>query len=164
MADMTMSGTMQGITVAGAVGAGLVGGVFFAFSGFVLAALRRLPAAQGIGAMQSVNKTAVTPPLMLALFGTAVLSVAVGIWAVRSWAEPSAPWALAGSLAYLASVVITMVANVPLNNSLAGLNPEAPGARAQWASFLAHWTLWNHLRGAAAVAAGLAFVIALIRR
>ena len=83
---------------------------------------------------------------------------------MRSWAEPSAPWALAGALAYLAAVVITAAANVPLNNSLAGLSPDAPGARAQWASFLTHWTVWNHLRGAAAVAAGLAFVIALIRR
>ena len=155
---------MQGITVAGAVGAGLIGGVFFTFSGFVLAALKRLPAAQGISAMQSINKTAVTPPLMLALFGTAVLSVVVGIWAIRSWAEPSAQWALAGALAYLAAVVITAVANVPLNNSLAGLNPHAAGAPAQWASFLTHWTVWNNLRGAAAVAAGLAFVIALIRR
>jgi uncharacterized membrane protein len=61
-------------------------------------------------------------------------------------------------------VVITAVANVPLNNSLAALNPDAPGAPAQWAAFLTHWTVWNHLRGAAAVAAGLAFVIALIRR
>ena len=159
-----MSGTMQGITVAGAVGAGLVGGVFFAFSGFVLAALRRLPAALGISVMQSVNRTAERPPLMLALFGTAVLSVAVGVWAVRSWSEPTAPWALAGALAYLAAVVITAAANVPLNNSLDRLHPDAPGATAQWTDFLAHWTLWNHLRGAAAVAAGLAFVIALIRR
>ena len=154
---------MQGITVAGAVGGGLIGGVFFTFSGFVLAALKRLPAAQGISAMQSINKTAVTPPLMLALFGTAVLSVVVGIWAIRSWAEPSAKWALAGALAYLAAVVITAAANVPLNNSLAELNPHAAGAPVQWARFLAHWTVWNNLRGAAAVAAGLAFVIALIR-
>jgi uncharacterized membrane protein len=161
---MTMSGTMQGITVAGAVGAGLIGGVFFTFSGFVLAALKRLPAPQGISAMQAINKTAVTPPLMLALFGTAILSVVVGIWAIRSWSEPSAKWVLAGALAYLAAVVITAVANVPLNNSLATLNPDASGAPAQWAAFLTHWTVWNQLRGAAAVAAGLAFVIGLIRR
>ena len=89
-----------------------------------------------------------------------MLSVAVGIWAVRSWAEPSAKWALAGALAYLAAVVITAAANVPLNNSLATLNPRALWAL--WASFLTHWTVWNNLRGA--VAAGLAFVIALIRR
>src|SRR6201986_2551880 len=149
---MTMSETIQGITVVGAAGAGLIGGGFFAFSGFVLAALRQLPAAQGIGAMQAVNRTAVTPPLMLAFFCTAILSVVVGICVLWSWGEPAAPWERAGCLDYLATIVIPVAANVPLNNQLAGLNPGASGARAQWASFLTHWTVWNHLRGAAAVA------------
>src|SRR6516162_5972848 len=76
-----MSGFVQTVTVAGAIGAALVGGVFFAFSAFVMPALRRLPAAQGISAMQSINRTAVTAPLMLALFGTAVLSGIAIAWA-----------------------------------------------------------------------------------
>jgi uncharacterized membrane protein len=160
----TMSGLMQAVTVGGAVGAGTIGGVFFAFSGFVMPALRRLPAAQGISAMQSINRTAVAPPLMLALFGTAIISGITITWAARSWPEPAAPWMLAGGLAYLTAVVITAAANVPLNNSLAGLDPAGPGAQAHWAAFLSHWTLWNHLRGAAALAGALACVIALIRR
>jgi uncharacterized membrane protein len=32
-----------------------VGGIFFAFSAFVMKALDRLPPAQGIAAMQSIN-------------------------------------------------------------------------------------------------------------
>jgi uncharacterized membrane protein len=158
-----MSGLMQTITTAGAIGAALIGGVFFAFSAFVMPALRRLPAAQGIGAMQSINRTAVTAPLMLALFGTAVLSGIAIAWAIRSWGHVSAPWLLAGGLAYLAAVVITMAGNVPLNDSLAGLDPASAGAPAQWASFVSHWTAWNHLRGAVAVAGGLAFILGLIR-
>jgi uncharacterized membrane protein len=159
-----MSGLMQGITVGGAVGAGTIGGVFFAFSGFVMPALRRLPAAQGISAMQSINRTAVAPPLMLVLFGTALISGITIAWAVRSWHQPSAPWMLAGGLAYLAAVVTTVAANVPLNNALAGVTPAAPGAPGDWLSFLARWTLWNHLRGAAALAATVAFILALLRR
>ena len=158
-----MSGLMQTVAVAGAVGAVLVGGVFFAFSAFVMPALRRLPAAHGIGAMQSINRTAVTAPLMLALFGTAVLSGIAIVWAIRSWGHVSAPWLLAGGLAYLAAVVITAAGNVPLNDSLAGLDPASAGAPAQWASFVSHWTAWNHLRGAVAVAGGLAFILGLIR-
>ena len=49
-----------------------MGGVFFAFSAFVMQALARLPPAQGIAAMQSINVAAVTPPFMVALFGTAL--------------------------------------------------------------------------------------------
>ena len=37
------------------VAAGTVGGVFFAFSTFVMKALARLPHAQAIAAMQSIN-------------------------------------------------------------------------------------------------------------
>lgn len=158
-----MSGLMQTITTAGAIGAALIGGVFFAFSAFVMPALRRLPAAQGIGAMQSINRLAVTAPLMLALFGTAVLSGIAVAWAIRFWGQVPAPWLLAGGLAYLAAVVITIAGNVPLNDALADLDPAAAGASAQWAGFVSHWTVWNHLRGAAAVAGGLAFVVGLIR-
>jgi len=158
-----MSGLMQTVTVASGVGAALVGGVFFAFSGFVMPALRRLASDQGIGAMQSINRTAVTAPLMLALFGTAVLSVITIVWAVRSWDQPAAPWMLAGGLAYLAAVVITMAGNVPLNDALAGLDPAAAGAQAHWLTFVSRWTLWNHLRAAAAVGGSAAFFVALIR-
>lgn len=158
-----MSGLMQTVTVAGGTGAALVGGVFFAFSAFVMPALRRLATDQGIGAMQSINRTAVTAPLMLALFGTAVLSVIAIVWAARSWDQAAAPWMLAGGLAYLAAVVITIAGNVPLNDALAGLDPGAAGALAQWLSFVSRWTVWNHLRAAAAVGGGVAFIVALIR-
>lgn len=38
-----------------ALGCGLIAGVFFAFSTFVMSALARLQPAQGIAAMQSIN-------------------------------------------------------------------------------------------------------------
>jgi uncharacterized membrane protein len=56
-----MTGVLYAATLATALGCGLVAGVFFAFSSFVMPALKRLPPAQGIAAMQSINKLAVTP-------------------------------------------------------------------------------------------------------
>jgi uncharacterized membrane protein len=159
-----LSGLMQTVVTAGAVGAGVIGGVFFTFTAFVLPALRKLPANQGISAMQSINKLAVTPPLMLVLFGTAILSVITASWAVRHWGQPVAPWLLAGGLAYLAAIVITIVGNIPLNNSLAVLDPHAAGAPAQWASFVTSWTVWNTLRGLAAIAGTAVFIVALARK
>ena len=50
------------LTLIAALGSGLIGGVFFGFSGFVMKALARLRPAQGIAAMQSINVVAVTPP------------------------------------------------------------------------------------------------------
>jgi uncharacterized membrane protein len=60
-----MDGFLFALTLFAALGCGVVAGVFFAFSAFVMRALARLPAQQGIAAMQSINVTAVTAPLML---------------------------------------------------------------------------------------------------
>lgn len=55
-----------------AVGCGAAGGVFFAFSTFVMPALARLPSVQGVGAMNAINVAAINPPFMLLLFGVGV--------------------------------------------------------------------------------------------
>jgi uncharacterized membrane protein len=70
---MTVPGIKQLVwasTLVAALSTGLMAGVFFAFSAFVMKALARLPIAQGIQAMQSINVTAVTPVFMAALFGS----------------------------------------------------------------------------------------------
>ncbi len=41
----------------------LVGGVFFAFSSFIMKALARVPSAEGIAAMQSINVIVINPSL-----------------------------------------------------------------------------------------------------
>jgi uncharacterized membrane protein len=78
-----MSGVLYAATLATALGCGLVAGVFFAFSSFVMASLKRLPAVDGIAAMQSMIIVAVTPVFMGALFGTAAC-LGLMVWAVIS--------------------------------------------------------------------------------
>jgi uncharacterized membrane protein len=58
------------LALASGLGCGLNAGVFFAFSSFVMKALARLPPAQGIAAMNSINVAVITPVFMTALFGT----------------------------------------------------------------------------------------------
>lgn len=60
-------------TVLSALGCGLMAGVFFAFSTFVMKALGALPPAQGIAAMQSINVAVINRWFMAAFFGTALL-------------------------------------------------------------------------------------------
>ena len=55
--------------LAAALGSGLIGGLFFAFSSFVMKALGRLPPAKGIAAMQEIN-VVVLNPLFFAAFST----------------------------------------------------------------------------------------------
>jgi uncharacterized membrane protein len=73
------------LTFVSALGCGLMAGVFFAFSAFVMKALSRLPAAQGIAAMQSINVAAITPLFMAALFGTAVACLVLAFISWSMW-------------------------------------------------------------------------------
>ncbi|MEP7025908.1 MAG: anthrone oxygenase family protein [Actinomycetota bacterium] len=151
------------ITVTAAVGCGAVGGVFFAFSALVMSGLTRLPAAHGLEAMKSINITAVRPPLMLALFGTAALCVVLAVRAISTWGDRRATLLLAGALLYLlGAIVLTIAYNVPLNNHLATLSAHAPGAAAQWHSYAQNWTIANHIRAAAGLGATALLALALL--
>jgi uncharacterized membrane protein len=91
-----MSGILYTATLITAFRCGLVAGVFFAFSSFVMAALRRLKSEEGIAAMQSINILAVTPVFITALFGTAAACLGLVAWAVTSWGEAPSALVLAG--------------------------------------------------------------------
>lgn len=149
-------------TLACALGCALIGGVFFAFSSFVMKALRRLPPAQGIAAMQAINFAVLNPSFFTASFGTAALCVPLAASSPWRWSEPGTILRLLGSAAYLAgTILVTMACNVPRNNALARVDPtSAEGARL-WAEYLRGWTAWNHVRTAAGVAAAAALILAL---
>ena len=148
-------------TLAAAVGSGLIAGVFFAFSTFVMRALARLPAAQGIAAMKSLNVAVINPLFLAPFLGTAALSAAAIAVAVTRWGQPGAAYLLAGGALYLFGTFgVTVACNVPLNDQLAKVAPTDPDAAGRWADYLRRWTAWNHARTAAGVAAMAAFVLA----
>lgn len=93
-----------------AAGAACTGGVLYGFSSFVMPALARLPVAQAVAAMQSINVTAVRAPFMLVFVGTAALSVAAAVVGVTALGEPQAPWLLAGAALLAAAAHVTGVA------------------------------------------------------
>jgi uncharacterized membrane protein len=153
---------MFSITLAAVVGCGAMGGVFLAFSSFVMAGLHRLPPNEGLAAMQSINVTAVTPVFMASLFGTALLCVILAIKALRTWGQPRSVFLLAGSLLYLiGAIVLTAAYHVPLNDSLAKLDPHSVSSVSQWNHYVTNWTRWNHVRAGASLAAAACFALAL---
>ena len=157
-----MSTGVTALVIVAAVGAGCTGGVLFAFSSFVMPALRRLPAAQGVAAMQSINVTAVRPPFMLPFAGTAVLSVALIVVALTALDESYALWLIVAAVLYLGGVFgLTMAYHVPRNDALDRLVPDAPDTATAWGRYLAEWTTANHVRSAAGLLAAAALGIAL---
>ena len=153
---------MFSLTLVAALGAGLVAGIFFAFSAFIMSALGRLPPEGGISAMQSINVVVLNPVFFFVFFGTAVLSLVLAIAALFGWSGASAPYLLAGSLLYLVgTILVTMVFNVPLNNSLASVSAKSAEGASVWKRYLSAWTAWNHVRTAASLAASASFIMAL---
>ena len=92
---MTIDELRFSVTVIAALGCGLIAGVFFAFSAFVMDALARLTSAQGIAAMQSINvKVVKSPfPFLAVLFGTAAACVLL----VVTWNHVRTVAALSGA-------------------------------------------------------------------
>lgn len=118
-----------------ALGCGLVAGVFFAFSTFVMSALARLQPREGIIAMQSIDITVINPLFMVALFGTGLACLFLAIASLSKWHQPSAVYLLLGSLLYLVgTVLVTIVFNVPLNDALAIAKPDSTEGANLWAT------------------------------
>lgn len=148
-----------------ALGCGLVAGVFFAFSTFVMSALARLQPAQGIAAMQSINLTVINPLFMTALFGTAAACLFLAISSLSKWHQLGASYLFFGSLIYLVgTVLVTIAFNVPLNDALAIVKPDSADGANLWAKYLTRWTFWNHIRTIAALAAAALLTVALCDR
>jgi len=158
----TVNHSLFALKLFSALGCGLIAGVFFAFSTFVMSALARLQPSQGIAAMQSINITVINPWFMAAFLGTAAACIFLAISSLLKWHQPGAAYLLLGSLLYLVGTVgVTIVFNVPLNDALATVKPGSPDGVNLWASYLANWTVWNHVRTAAALAAAASLTIAL---
>ena len=146
-----------------ALGSGAIGGVFFAFSNFVMPALARIAPAEGIHAMQAINVTVLNRLFLGTFMGTGLLSLVVIVGALLSWNGASSLCALLGSAAYvLGSIVVTMRGNVPLNNALMRITQADALGEATWRSYLTDWTKWNTVRTIACFVAMVLFILALV--
>jgi uncharacterized membrane protein len=145
-----------------AIACAVVGGVFFAFSSFVMRALTRLPPEQGIAAMQSINIVVINPLFMTALFGTGIACAAWVVYAVMQWQGAVSACLIGGSLSYLlGTIVVTIVCNVPLNDALSATNAASGDAASFWAACARQWTAWNHVRTISGIVAAALFLIAM---
>jgi uncharacterized membrane protein len=150
------------LTFLAALGSGLMAGLFFVFSAFMMTALARLPAGQGMAAMQSINVAILNPAFGAVFFGTAILSVALAVVAGFRWGDAGMAWLLAGSLFYLVGIIaVTMIFNVPLNDALAAAGADTPEGAALWTRYLTEWTAWNHVRTLSGIASLACFIMAL---
>lgn len=150
------------LTTVAALASAAVGGLFYAFSTFVMRGLNRTGPVEAFTAMRGINAEADANPAFLLFFlGSALLALAVGVVALTRIGQPGSWVLLAGAIFGVLGLVITMMFNVPLNNHLMRADPA--DAAAEWQSYFTTWTAWNHVRtgtglvGAVLMLAGLGY-------
>ncbi|MGW0159943.1 anthrone oxygenase family protein [Mycobacterium sp. NPDC003323] len=137
------------LTIVTAIASAAVGGLFYAFSTFVMRGLNRTDPVEAATAMRGINAEAqANAPFLVLFLGTGVLAVVLGIMA----AVAGEPYVIIGAALALLPVIVTIAFNVPLNNRLeAGLD---------WPSYLGPWSAWNHVRTVSALLGAAVLVIA----
>jgi uncharacterized membrane protein len=152
---------LSGLLFFSAIGCGMMAGLYFAFSTFIMASFARIAPASGMTAMNAINVEIVRSLFMPVFLGTTLASAILIVLAFFRWGEPGVSAMFAGALIYvLGMFAVTMIFNVPLNDALAAADPSSGAGASLWARYLTDWTWWNHVRTLASLASAVLFTIA----
>ena len=126
----------------------LVGGVFLAFSDFIMRSLSRTSGMGGVEAMQVINREVFRWAFMTLFLGMAAVSLFIVGWAATDLSTPASALLLLAGLVYLIGCFgVTVVFNVPMNEALAGMDLSSESTQAYWTNtYLPRWTFWNTFR------------------
>ncbi|MFC0505657.1 DUF1772 domain-containing protein [Micromonospora costi] len=140
--------------LAATVTMGLMAGLFAAFAYSVMPGLSRADDRTLVVAMQRINESILNGWFFVCFFGALLLTaVAAGLHLGAGW-RGALPWIVAALVLYLVVLVVTMAANVPLNDALAraGDPDRLTEIAAVRDRFAPAWIRWNLLRAAASTA------------
>ena len=148
------------LSIAAAIGNGLLAGVFFAFSTFVIQSLSALGPGAAVAAMQSINKVILRSAFMPLFFGSTIAGVGALLLAIVN--STANAYLVTGCLLNLVGVfVVTVLFNVPLNNKLKAVDAHGEDCGDAWTSYTSGWLPWNHVRTVLPLLSSVAFVLAL---
>lgn len=149
-----VAGLFEKILPVGLVANGLLTGLYLAFACAVGPALRRVDDRAFVDVFRAIN-SAILNGWFLTIFVLAPLvAVAAAGWAVATQ-RPGSGWLIAAAVCAAATFVITVAANVPLNQALdaapTGTSAEYQAARLAFENAWARWNLVRTLTGLGAV-------------
>ena len=155
----------DGVLVAATVTTGLVAGVFGLYAHAIMPGLRRTDDRTFVAAFQAIDRAIINPWFMSCFFGALVLTGLATALHLGPGNRGALPWIAAAFVLYLATVVITMVVNVPLNDAIkaAGDPDRIAGLAEVRRNFNeAGWQAWNLVRVALNTTAFGCLAVALI--
>ena len=98
---------------------GLQAGTYYTWASGVMPGLARVDDRTFVHAMQQMNIAIVNPVFMLTFMGAPLLAAA----AIATTDGSGRKWAIAGAAFALATVVITIAGNIPLNDAIDAAGP-----------------------------------------
>jgi uncharacterized membrane protein len=148
------------LLVTAIVAAGLQAGTYYVWACGVMPGLARVDDHTFVTTLNQVNQAIVNPVFMLTFLGAPILAAA----AVVTGTPAARPWLIAGLVLAGATVAVTVLGNVPLNDALdrAASATDADVAAAR-AAFETAWVRWNVVRALTATAALAALGWAALR-
>ena len=147
--------TARTVSLMGAtMSTGLMAGVFGLYAHTIMPGLKATDDRTFVGAFQSLDHAIINPWFIGASFlGAAVFT---SVAAATNRHTPAFTWIVAALVAYLATMVVTVVVHVPLNDAIkAAGNPGkiADLHRVRLNFHEARWAAWNLARAIASMAA-----------
>jgi len=143
-----------------------IGGIFVAFSDFIMRSFNLVRGAGGIESMQILNVEIMRSIFMVMFIGLVPISLVIAVYAGVS-AEGTAArlLMLAGGLYLVGVFLLTGLGNVPLNNRLAVMDPAAAQTLAFWKeTYMTRWVNLNSVRAAVCmVSSGLTLAALVVR-
>ena len=142
----------------------LVGGIFLAFSDFIMRSLVLTGGHGGIEAMQVINREVFRWVFMALFLGMAAVSLIVAGYAAFGLSGPAGKLIMLAGLVYLIGCfAVTVFINVPMNEALAGMEVSLETTRDYWSqTYVPRWTFWNSVRASACVASALLLLVGLV--
>lgn len=141
----------------------LIGGVFSAFSEFVMAGLLRAAPAGGIESMQQINRTVLKTQFVAGILSIAGFSVLFAIYSLAVFEGPAQTAIVLAALVYVPAVfLMTMFGNVPMNKKLERLDCTSPEAEIYWVEYGRVWTRLNHVRSLGSILTAGLYIVAAI--
>ena len=140
-----------------------VGGVFLAFSDFIMRSLAKTGGDGGIEAMQAINREVFRWVFMTLFLGLVPVSLIIVGYAVSQSGGPvGILMALAGLIYLIGCFGVTLFFNVPMNEALAGMEHSDSVTEDYWTqTYVPRWTFCNTVRTSACAVSSALLLLGL---
>ncbi|WP_191600852.1 DUF1772 domain-containing protein [Marinomonas algicola] len=126
---------------------GIMAGIYFAFSVFIMKSLSQLPNIEGARAMNRINDVIIKTVFLPLFLGSTFWYAGLIIWSFVNWQSGQSTLIISASLVYIVGMfLITVIGNVPLNKKLKVSENDEKELSKTWPYYLQKWTQFNHLR------------------